>query len=260
RLDAMHDAISRYFGGRLCDAPVAEVRPRKILELGSGSGAWAIQAAKQFPEAQVFAVDKAPLPDRILPLNMHFERADLAEELKFEAETFDVVHSRFAMRYVPNGKDAIARAARLVRPGGLLLMEDGDGSSWTGGPAIRQLSSNFLEYLKIRGADGEMGRNLETIINSLGAFEDVNVQKITFPFSGTGPGEWQSVRQPLSMARLNWVLDAAKNDLGVAMKRSIMQGFVNGGSLSEQTVKQLEEDLGQMDSTGTVYFTWARRQ
>ncbi|KAF7374725.1 Methyltransferase str3 [Mycena sanguinolenta] len=47
RLDTMHNTIAR-----------------KIIELGCGSGAWAIQAAKQFPDAQVVAVDQSPLPDR----------------------------------------------------------------------------------------------------------------------------------------------------------------------------------------------------
>ncbi|KAJ7487035.1 S-adenosyl-L-methionine-dependent methyltransferase [Mycena latifolia] len=178
------------------------------MSLICGSGAWAIQAATEFPEAQVIAVDLSPLPARTLPHNVHFQRVDLAEELNFDAGTFDVVHARFVMCHVPNGKDAIARAVSLVRPGGLLIMEDIDIKSWTenAGPMARRVLSRSVELLSARGADGELGRKLETIINSLGSSERVQVNKIIAPFSGTGS-------------------DDATNELGGAMRKSTVQGM-----------------------------------
>jgi len=40
RLDAMHEALRRYFAGNLGPVPLDDLRPSKILELGCGSGAW----------------------------------------------------------------------------------------------------------------------------------------------------------------------------------------------------------------------------
>jgi hypothetical protein len=96
----MHAAFSVYLRGELSFAPMAEVLPRKILDLGrvnilfvetesyrataAGVAAAhgrlaaqfglgistfsalcrAIQAAKQFPEAEVHAIDISPLPNR----------------------------------------------------------------------------------------------------------------------------------------------------------------------------------------------------
>ncbi|KAJ7224545.1 S-adenosyl-L-methionine-dependent methyltransferase [Mycena pura] len=247
RLDEIHAAISRYFGGQLCLAPMAATSPSKILDLGCGSGAWAIQAATQFPEAEVHALDISPLPDRILPSNIHFHLADLSQELNFEPETFDIVHSRFVMCHVLNGKEVIERVARLVRPGGLLLMEDMDISNLvtTGGPAVAQVVSILMQLMRARGGDGEIGRKLEAIISSLRFFEDVHVTRITAPFSGTGP-------------------NAANNELGLAIKKSHASGDAVATLFVEQdvttdTMEQYWKELGQSGCEAIIYFTWARR-
>ncbi|KAJ7466387.1 S-adenosyl-L-methionine-dependent methyltransferase, partial [Mycena latifolia] len=223
--------------GELGPAPIADVLPRKIIELGCGSGAWAIEAATEFPAAEVLAVDFSPIPDRTLPQNLRFQLADLAEELNFDAETFDVVHARFVMCHVPNGKDAIARAARLVRSGGLLIIEDMDGKSWAenAGPTVQQVLSKSLELLRARGADGELGRKLETILNSLGSFERVQVKKIIAPFPGTG-------------------YDDARNELGIAMRNFAVRGMAGMRGVTEEMAKQCEEELCQSGQV-TLYFT-----
>lgn len=59
------EAIDRPSGGR---------RPRRILDLGCGSGILAIAAAKRWPRARVLAVDNDPLAVRVAALNMQANR------------------------------------------------------------------------------------------------------------------------------------------------------------------------------------------
>jgi ubiquinone/menaquinone biosynthesis C-methylase UbiE len=47
----MHAVLSRVFDGRLIFPPVRN--PKRILDLGTGSGDWAIQVAEQYPESEV---------------------------------------------------------------------------------------------------------------------------------------------------------------------------------------------------------------
>ncbi|KAJ7500887.1 S-adenosyl-L-methionine-dependent methyltransferase [Mycena galericulata] len=212
RLEEMHEAFRQYFGGRLCLTPLEEERPRRILELGCGSGAWAIQAAQQFPDAEVIAVDSTQLPDRPLPPNMRFELADLATELKFENNAFDIVHARFVMSHVVNGKDTVKGAARLVKPGGLLLMEEADINSLveTGGPGVHRYVSKLIHLLSVRGADAELGRKLEGILLSLGYFPHVEVHKMAIALSGN----------------LN---DEREDRIGLAVKKSWIQCATEAG-------------------------------
>ncbi|KAJ7244835.1 S-adenosyl-L-methionine-dependent methyltransferase [Mycena rebaudengoi] len=76
------------------------MNPRRIIDLGCGSGAWAIQAALQFPDAQVIGLDMSPHPDRQLPRNMSFQLGDLTKELNLEPNSFDIVHASLVMCHV----------------------------------------------------------------------------------------------------------------------------------------------------------------
>ncbi|KAF7374726.1 S-adenosyl-L-methionine-dependent methyltransferase [Mycena sanguinolenta] len=227
RLDAQHNTITRYFGGKLGPAPINDLRPSKIIELGCGNGAWAIQAATQFPDAQVVAVDQYPLPDRLLPPNLRFHRADLAQGLEFEDAMFDIVHSRMVMAHVSplihtssleltvvyetkmvDGPDIVRRASRLVKPGGLLLIEKTDMATVaeSAGPAGHRIVRKFIEIEDRLGADAEFGKKVEDIITSLGDFSDIHTEKVSIPFAAN-------------------TSDEALNQFGLGMKKSFTEFF-----------------------------------
>lgn len=92
---------------------------------------------------------------------------------------------------IPNGEDAVKRAADLVKPGGFLIIDDVDLASMlhTGGPAVRRHASMMIELFKSRKADGEIGRKLGSIISATGYFPDIQVRKIAVPLSGAGASE-----------------------------------------------------------------------
>jgi len=252
RLDEMHLAVTRFLGGKLSFAPIADIHPRKILELGCGSGAWAIQAAKEFPEAEVVAADISPLPNRETPENMSFQLIDLTKEWAWEKETFDIVHARFVMTHVPNAEDVIKRAAQLLKLGGLLLLEESDKNSLveTGGPAFQRSMSTVLQRWQSRaGADPEVGRKLADIITSTGYFPDVHVNKIPVPFAGNGP-------------------DEAKNELGRALNTSWIRALDNAesqrvaqGLVPDPLSKEQKKQLQDSNCTAVLdeYFCWAQR-
>ncbi|KAF8182433.1 S-adenosyl-L-methionine-dependent methyltransferase [Mycena galopus ATCC 62051] len=250
RLDEMHAAFVHYFGGELGPYPIADVGPRKILDLGCGSGAWAIQAAIQFPKAEVLAVDISPLPKQQIPGNMTFKQLDLSKDWGLEHQSFDVVHSRLVMCHVPDGENVVICSARLVKPGGLLIMVDIDINSLaqTGGPAAGLLASKVIQIWGFRSADMEIARKFAGIMTSVGYFPRVHAHKITLPLSGTGS-------------------DNATNELGLAIRKSWTQlskslgsRFVDEG-LTEAMIKEQSEELHSRDCKATMdmYSCWARR-
>jgi len=56
-------------------------------------------------------------------MNVSFELAD-AEALPFEDASFDIVTSRIAPHHFPNPQRFVQEAARVLRPGGLFLLDD----------------------------------------------------------------------------------------------------------------------------------------
>ncbi|KAJ7925124.1 S-adenosyl-L-methionine-dependent methyltransferase [Mycena leptocephala] len=249
RLDALHGALTRYFDGKLSLAAIADVHPQKILDLGCGSGAWAIQAATEFPGALVHAVDISPLPKRKLPVNMSFELADLTKELPFERETFDIVHARFVMGHVPNGESAVKRVAQLVKPGGFFILEDMDAGSVarTGGHATQRFTVKILEVMRSRGADPELARKYGSIMTGIGYFPHVHVHERTVPFSGTGA-------------------DEVENQLGVAFRKTWKEGSESAGRMIgqgpiEAMMREQAEELEGADckTVADLHFCWAQR-
>jgi len=181
---------------------------------------------------------------------VNFHQADLTKGLEFEAGTFDIVHARFVMMHLVNGQDALRRASRLVKPGGLLLIEDADIVSFaeSGGPATRRFIYKFKEIQDRLGVDVEFGKKVESIITSLGDFPEIQVKKLSMPFGGNGP-------------------DEAMNQLGLEIKKSFATASetlakrLSDQGLTHDIVREYneEQERSENKSAMDLYLCWARR-
>ncbi|KAI0644106.1 S-adenosyl-L-methionine-dependent methyltransferase [Trametes meyenii] len=190
RLDDMHNGITDFLGGLSfvkLDDPTA---PSAILEMGSGSGAWAIQAAEIFPHSHVVAADLNPIPPRPLPDNLEYQCVDITKPFPFEKESFDIVHARLVLIHVPGAEDVLRRAVDLIKPGGWLLVDEpddyaqADGSPGGLGPGTSAVLKGWKKVLESSGADPQFGSKLKGIVESTGAFDKVHVNKVVVPISG----------------------------------------------------------------------------
>jgi len=92
RLDNLQLACRELLGGNVF-APISPT-PINILDVGTGSGAWCVEVAKQFPTARVSGMDLSPIHRKDAPENCHFVLGDLNDGLKFKTASMDLVHSR----------------------------------------------------------------------------------------------------------------------------------------------------------------------
>lgn len=60
RLDLQHSAFVQLFDNKLLLAPVPEVA-QDVLDLGTGTGIWAIEYADQHPESTIVGTDLSPI-------------------------------------------------------------------------------------------------------------------------------------------------------------------------------------------------------
>ena len=111
-------------------APVVEAGARRILDIGSGTGALAAAAVRRWPDVQVTGVDVSAgmlaVADRELAALPGDERARIdlaqaaADRLPFDDGTFDLAVTTFVLQLVPSAYRALREARRVLRRDGTL--------------------------------------------------------------------------------------------------------------------------------------------
>jgi SAM-dependent methyltransferase len=104
--------------GKLFLAPIHE--PHNILDVGTGSGIWAIDAAEQNPTAVVIGVDLSPIQPIFVPPNCSFEVDDVTQEWTYQPDFFDFIHVREMFGSIPDWDYFLAEAFRCTKPGGYI--------------------------------------------------------------------------------------------------------------------------------------------
>lgn len=134
-----HDPIAQYFlpphetlvRQGLIDA--VRVKPRRIIDLGCGTGSTTLMLKQAFPEAEVVGVDLSPY--MLVVAGMKAQKAGLniqwlhssAESVAFGDASFDLVAASFLFHETP---PAVSRAIlresfRLLKVGGQVVILDG---------------------------------------------------------------------------------------------------------------------------------------
>ncbi|WQF76556.1 Putative S-adenosyl-L-methionine-dependent methyltransferase superfamily [Colletotrichum destructivum] len=91
-LDFNHFWLTNFFDGRLFLAPIGE-NPQHVLDIGTGTGIWAIDFADEFPSADVIGVDISPIQPSWVPPNCRFQIDDFEKDWTFN-HGFDFIHAR----------------------------------------------------------------------------------------------------------------------------------------------------------------------
>lgn len=118
RNDIQHTKYLLLLNDQLCLTKLDS--PTRVLDVGTGTGIWAIDMGDLYPQAQVIGTDIAPIQPSWLPPNVQFIIEDAEADWSFSPGTFDIVFSRetsFAIRDWPK---FISQAWSALKPGGHL--------------------------------------------------------------------------------------------------------------------------------------------
>jgi len=122
REDMKHAMCVNVMDGKLHCAPLEN--PQKVVDIGTGTGIWAIDMGDEFPEADVVGIDLSPIQPTWLPPNVRFIVDDAEAEWVWPANSIDFVHARHMCMAIKDWPRLLSQAHHALRPGGWVELQE----------------------------------------------------------------------------------------------------------------------------------------
>jgi SAM-dependent methyltransferase len=193
RLDIQHHMWRLTLNGALYISPLPPT-VRNVIDIGTGTGQWAIEFADEHPSAAVLGTDLSPIQSAWTPPNCSFLINNAEEEWIFE-DKFDFVHARMLMMGIHDWGKFFRQAWDALTPGGWMeVMEPefpigymNDGSVSTDDPTYRY--SDLIRQAAARaGIDTLVTRRFREMIEAQG-FVNLRVEPAKWPVVAWPRGE-----------------------------------------------------------------------
>ncbi|KAK1997744.1 methyltransferase [Colletotrichum falcatum] len=124
-LDFNHYWMTAFLNGELTLAPIGGT-PHAALDLGTGTGIWAIEFADKHPSADVIGVDISPIQPQWVPSNCNFQIDDFEQEWALPLDYFDLVHGRNLEACISDVPRFFEQAFAHTRPNGWVEIKEID--------------------------------------------------------------------------------------------------------------------------------------
>ncbi|KAH6972746.1 S-adenosyl-L-methionine-dependent methyltransferase [Ilyonectria sp. MPI-CAGE-AT-0026] len=121
RMDLGHHIYSLVLGGKMNLAPLSD-KPQRVLDIGTGTGIWAIDFADENPSAEVLGTDLSPIQPDWIPPNCTFEVDDFESNWLY-ARPFDFIHARELEGCIADELKLFQQACEHLVPGGYFEMQ-----------------------------------------------------------------------------------------------------------------------------------------
>ncbi|UQC83929.1 uncharacterized protein CLUP02_09425 [Colletotrichum lupini] len=187
RLDLVNHLCLLTLDGELGIAPLCreDAKVGRVLDVGTGTGIWAVQFGDDHPEADILGIDLSPTQPSSVPPNVRFEVDDIEDEWTF-SQPFQYIHSRFMTSSIRDWRIFLQRCYDNLEPGGYVELQEtaifaqSDDGTLKPEHALSDWSKYLMEASIKLGAAWVDTPELRELMVEVG-FEDVALSTFKWP-------------------------------------------------------------------------------
>ncbi|KAK3989324.1 putative methyltransferase [Cladorrhinum sp. PSN332] len=163
REDMKHAMMMELTDGKLFLAPIVGDNggPQKVIDIGTGTGIWAIEMGDSFPGAEILGLDLSPIQPQWVPPNVRFMVDDVEDEWA-SGSGWDFAHFRGMALTLRDLQRACDQTFEHLKPGGWIEFQESVGMPHCDDGSLPPPDEDVLRqfYLLCQEAVGKFGMDL----------------------------------------------------------------------------------------------------
>ncbi|KAI1323971.1 S-adenosyl-L-methionine-dependent methyltransferase [Xylariaceae sp. FL0255] len=205
-MDCTHHCLTLILDNQLYLAPIKD-GAIKVLDIGCGTGIWAIDFADMNPESEVIGTDVSPSQPEWVPPNLKFEIEDCTQPWTYPPNTFDFVHLRYLFGSITDWNQMYAEAFRACKPGGYVEAVEASVNIRSDDGSICEGTALYDWGILFNEASNKYGRSMSIVDDNVvpKAFEKagfVDIKERFFKLPSTPWAKDDKLRQIGAFSRL----------------------------------------------------------
>ncbi|KAI7514384.1 hypothetical protein KC347_g657 [Hortaea werneckii] len=235
RLELQHRIWQISLSGRLNMAPIPE-DINSCLDIGCGTGAWAIEFADRHPRCQVTGTDLSPIQPDIVPRNAEFIVDDITSEWLYP-QKFDFIHSRAITVGIKDWGALVDQVWKNLKPGGWIEFQEYHFPFTSDDDTLKLCPALDLWNNNLASASAKAGMRLDAILSvpeilQEKGFTNVNQAATKWPL-----GPWAKGKKEKKVGEL------LERDLLGAIEGTSMRLYTKILGWSEEAVRKHVEEV-----------------
>ncbi|KAK2051778.1 methyltransferase domain-containing protein [Colletotrichum caudatum] len=208
RLDFHHAMILKAIGKKPFLSPIDGEKTHRILDIGTGTGIWAIEVGELLPNSEIIGNDLSANQPNWVPPNVKFEIDDV-ESPWVSARKFDFIFCRYMVGAIADWPKLMDSIYENTNPGGWVEFQDydllytSDDGTLTEEHETLKWDKLFLEACDRMGRDARPGPKFKDWVRGAG-FVNITHKQFKMPI---GPWPKDPYYKDIGMCNLIQILN-----------------------------------------------------